>query len=230
MMKMVRENMMEQQSVVFTVTDRVILNSYRSVLDGLAVYLGDGFEFVLHSLEDYDSSVIKIINGHHTGRKIGAPITDLAINMLSKIQEEKLDGAIAYNSRNKKGSPLRSTTIVIHGELHRPIGLLCINFYIDTPLSETFPFFDFVANDTTGLSSENFATDVDTMIEQAYEEASNKVMSDASISPLMKNKEIVNVLNNHGIFKMKDSVVKVAEVMGVSKNTVYMHLRNSKNS
>ena len=28
---------------------------------------------------------------------------------------------------------------------------------------------------------------------------------------------------------MKDSVVKVASILGISKNTVYMHIRNFKN-
>ena len=33
-----------------------------------------------------------------------------------------------------------------------------------------------------------------------------------------------------GIFNMKDSVVKGAALLGISKNTVYMHIRNFKNS
>lgn len=40
---------------------------------------------VLHSLEDTEHSVIKIINGHHTGRTEGMPITDLALQMLEEI-------------------------------------------------------------------------------------------------------------------------------------------------
>ena len=43
-------------------------------MDGLALYLGEGYEFVLHSLEDLSHSVVKIINGHYSNRKPGAPI------------------------------------------------------------------------------------------------------------------------------------------------------------
>lgn len=216
---------MQSGKIKLSATDRIILNSYRSLLDGLANYLGTGFEFVLHSLEDYESSVIKIINGHHTGRKLGAPITDLALNMLNKIQEENLDGYISYESKNKKGRPLYSTTISVYGENHRIIGLICINFYVDTPLSETFPFFEILNKSTHSLMNENFADDVDTLIEQSYSEAYHQVMLDESISSTLKNKEIINILFNQGIFNMKDAVVKVAKVMEVSKNTVYMHLR-----
>ena len=216
---------MQSGKIKLTATDRIILNSYRSFLDGLANYLGTGFEFVLHSLEDFDNSAIKIINGHHTGRKLGAPITDLALNMLNKIREENLDGYVSYESKNKKGRPLRSTTISVYGERHRIIGLICINFYKDTPLSETFPFFEILNVANPIMINENFADDVESLIEQAYTEAAHVVMADESIPSTLKNKEIISRLYNQGIFRMKDAVIKVAKVMDVSKNTVYMHLR-----
>ena len=75
--------------LVLTKTDRIILESYKVVLDGLSKYLGDGYELILHSLEDLEHSVIKIINGHYTGRVEGAPITDLALSMLNKIKEKR---------------------------------------------------------------------------------------------------------------------------------------------
>lgn len=219
---------MKNGNIKLTNTDRMILDSYRIMLDGLANYLGKGFEFVLHSLEDYEYSVIKIINGEYTGRKVGAPITDLALNMLNKIQEENLDGYVSYDSKNKKGRPLRSTTISIYGENSRIIGLVCINFYKDTPLSEVFPFFEIMNNTIPSMMDENFADDVDHLIEQVYTEAYQIVMSDESITSTLKNKEIINMLYNQGVFKIKDAVAKVAKMMDVSKNTVYMHLRSIK--
>ena len=98
---------------MFTETDFRILDSYKSVLDGLAAYLGDGYEIVLHSLHDLDHSVIKIINGHYTGRREGFPITDLALSMLAKIEERPDTNCITYFNRNQKGEPLKSATIVI---------------------------------------------------------------------------------------------------------------------
>lgn len=59
--------------VKLTRADQKILKSYIPTLQGLAAYLGSSYEIVLHSLEDYDHSVIGIINGEHTGRRIGAP-------------------------------------------------------------------------------------------------------------------------------------------------------------
>ena len=124
-------------NIQLTYVDRVILQSYCEMLDGISKYLGGGYEIVLHSLEDCSHSAIKVINGEHTGRKEGAPITDLALMMLEKIKKQTGDEmAITYFSKNKNGDPLKSTTIALKGENQRIIGLLCINFYLNTPLSE----------------------------------------------------------------------------------------------
>lgn len=82
--------------LTLTKTDRMILESYKVVLDGLSTYLGEGYELILHSLEDLEHSVIKIINGHYTGRIEGAPITDLALAMLNKMKEKKEPEPLSY--------------------------------------------------------------------------------------------------------------------------------------
>ena len=71
-----------------TKIDRQILDSYASMIEGLSMYLGSVYEISLHSLEDYDHSVVKIMNGYHSGRTVGAPLTDLALNMLKRIKDQ----------------------------------------------------------------------------------------------------------------------------------------------
>lgn len=121
--------------VKLTRADQKILKSYIPTLQGLAAYLGSSYEIVLHSLEDYDHSVIGIINGEHTGRRIGAPITDLALDMLDELSAGGKASTV-YFSRNKKGEPLKSTTIAVRGEHDRIIGLICINLYLNTSLCD----------------------------------------------------------------------------------------------
>ncbi|MFP3700697.1 PAS domain-containing protein, partial [Burkholderia sp. SIMBA_013] len=66
----------------FEQSDYDILKSYEAVVDGLAMLIGSHCEIVLHSLEDLKCSAVRIANGEHTGRKVGSPITDLALRML----------------------------------------------------------------------------------------------------------------------------------------------------
>ncbi len=219
---------MDENSVILTKSDRIVLESYRAFCEGLANYLGDGYEIVLHSLENLDKSVIKIINGYYTGRKEGAPITDLALHMLENIREQGDAGYIAYFSRNKKNEPMRSTTITITGEQGRIIGLLCINFYLNTPV------FRFLGNlfESGGfpyaVKSETFVDAPEDLIREIVDAVRAEVMADASITAHNRNKEIVTRLAGKGIFKLKDSVVQCAELLGISRNTVYMHIRNAR--
>lgn len=207
--------------------DHLILESYKSVLEGLSEYLGPGYEMVLHSLENIDHAAIKVINGHYTGRKEGAPITDLAMEMLTKIRKSGDPNTnLVYFNRSKKGVPIRSATLPITGEGGRIIGLLCVNFYMDLPLNA---FLDSLVklNHAGTDVVETFASDSDELILATLKGAKAEVLNNGTIPASGKNKEIVSVLHRKGIFKLKNAVEKVAELMGISKNTVYMHIRNS---
>ena len=67
------------------------------------------------------------------------------------------------------------------------------------------------------------------MILSSLSETREAVYSDPNISSANKNKEIVLQLYQRDIFNLKDAVIKVAEQLNISKNTVYMHIRNFKN-
>jgi len=214
------------QEVELTIVDREILNSYAHIINGLADYLGSGYEIVLHSLEDYEHSVINIINGEHTGRVKGVPITDLALEMLEKISREKKD-YISYFTTNKKGEPLKSSTIAIRGEKNRIIGLLCMNLYLNTSFLDIMKvFIPGTQSDTNQLSMENFVDNSDELIESTLKKVRESVMRNDEISVSNKNKIIIYKLDDYGIFNIKDSILKVAELLDISKNTVYMHIRN----
>lgn len=222
---------MDTPFIELTPTDRQILNSYALMLDGLGAYLGEGYELVLHSLESLEHSVIKIINGHYTGRKEGSPITDLALKMLGELEKDPGRTVSPYYNKNKSGSVLRSCTIPITGEHGRIIGLLCMNFHMEIPLSNILQTLAPPQSTVTAAAApaETFSDSIDDLILSSLSETREAVYSDPNISSANKNKEIVLQLYQRGIFNLKDAVIKVAEQLNISKNTVYMHIRNFKN-
>lgn len=209
-----------------TEVDKKILASYSNIIDGLAAYLGSGCEIVLHSLENLDQSVIKIVNGQHTGRKAGAPITNLALEMLKQIQANTNETNITYFTRNTKGEPLKSATIAIIGEQERIIGLLCLNYYLNTPLLTFLSTFGASQADDLSNRQEIFSKTQSELMDEAILQAQQTVYLDTSILPSLKNKKVVEYLYQQGFFKMKNSVQNVAQKLGISKNTVYLHIRN----
>ena len=72
----------------------------------------------------------------------------------------------------------------------------------------------------------NIVNDIDDLLETSIEEIKRKINDDKSISIANKNKEIIRILYKQGLFKIKDSVIKIANTLGISKHTVYLHLRN----
>lgn len=216
---------MEQTTVTLTEVDRSILDSYKHTMDGLADYLGPAYELVLHSLESYEHSVIKIINGHHTGRTEGAPITDLALSMLSALENQVGRDYISYRAKNRMGRPLKAATILVRGEHCRVIALLCMNFYLDTPLSELMT--TWTSGDANGhTATENFAENTDELLDKLVADAVRQTELDPAATARTRNKLIVELLCDWGVFRMKSSVDQVAAILDLSRNTVYLHLRN----
>ena len=214
--------------ISLTLVDQQILNSYCGLIQGLSDYLGDGYEIVLHSLASLENSVIAIVHGEYTGRTVGAPITNRALEMLKYFRETG-ESYNTYFSTNQNGEPLKSTTIAIRGESNRIIGLLCMNFYLNTKFVDILN--GFLSNEksiaaTPQDNSEIFASNVDDMIYYTLDSVRKEVYSDPNISASNKNKAIICSLYDKGIFKIKDSVPKIADRLGISKNTVYLHLRN----
>lgn len=206
------EATMKSPEVQFTPEDRLILDSYCQMLDGLAQYLGTGYELVLHSLEDLEHSAIRVMNSH-TGRSEGAPITELALTMLGRIHAQTQGDTVCYSSTNRDGKPLRSCTIAIRGSEQRIIGLLCINFYMDTPLSQLL---------------ETISPAQSQPVAETYVQNSTETDAEGLAGSVLRNREIVSKLYASGIFNIKDAVIQVADCLNISKNTVYLHLRHCK--
>ena len=214
--------------LVLTDIDRTVLESYKVVLDGLSAYLGSGYELILHSLESLEHSVVKIVNGHYTGRTEGSPITAYALEYLDYAKTLQTPAAKCYFNK-KNGKTLKSVTIPIQGENRRIIGLLCINFHTEISFSEFFSAF--IPPQVNEFQvSETFSSRTEDLIADSVASARTTVYADNSIPVTVKNKEIIRRLYTKGIFNMKEAVVQVADLLGISKNTVYLHLRNIENN
>ncbi|WP_179142056.1 helix-turn-helix transcriptional regulator [Enterococcus faecalis] len=202
------------------------------MLDGLGNFFGSTHEVILHSLENLESSAIKVINGHFSNRKEGAPITDMALKMLSQVESEHDYAVKPYYNKNQKGVILKSSTIPVIGENDRIIGLICINMHLEMPLIDYLQ--DLLPsgqqNDMSQelKNSEHFSDNIDELITTSLTKVKQAVESDPNVSHLNQNKEIVIRLYDQGIFNLKDSVIKIADRLGISKNIIYLHIRNHK--
>ncbi|MGL4734107.1 MAG: helix-turn-helix transcriptional regulator [Enterovibrio sp.] len=205
--------------------DKMILNSYAAVVDGLAALIGQHCEIVLHSLADLNNSVIKIANGQNTGRQVGSPITDHALKMLKDIEGSQKNFSQAYFSRSKGNTLMKSITVAIRNAEQKIIGLLCLNINLDAPFSQILQSFIPQNPLESAVSSVNFASDVVELVDSTVERTISEINADSNVSNHLKNKQIVVDLYDKGIFDIKDAINRVAERLNISKHTVYLYIR-----
>lgn len=225
------EVLLEMESVrvtPFSEHDKIILKSYEAVVDGLASLIGPFCEIVLHSLEDLTTSAIKIANGDNTGRQVGSPITDLALQMLKDIERSERNFSRSYFTRAKGGVLMKSITVAIRNGEQRVIGLLCINVNLDAPFSQVLHSFMPTEEAQAAASAVNFASDVEELVDQTMERTVEEINSDKLVSNNSKNRQIVMDLYDKGIFDIKDAINRVAERLDISKHTVYLYIRQRK--
>lgn len=217
---------MEQSDIVFTAQEQAIFKSYHVLADGMAEFWGDGCEIVIHDLSSLDASVVKIVNGHLSGRQVGAPISDVTLSFVNRMMADPTLRHITYFAKNKRGESFKAFISAITGENNRLIGLFCINFYLNVSFGSLLQTFTPAEKQDTENIFETFVDNSEELMLHALEEAKKTVYGNLSISSSNKNKEIVSQLYQKGIFNLKDSVVTIANHLGISKNTVYMHIRN----
>lgn len=213
-----------EQQIRLDESDRRVLRALEPVVDAIATLFGSNCEVLIHSLEDLSRSVVKIANGHVTGRSLGSPITDLGIKTIRNADNSSSDVVGSYFSKTSTGKTLKSVTALIRNE-NKPIGMLCINLDLSVPLEDVLKTFAVNWNGTGVESPENFAMSSEELVHVTLDKAIEKMSRERQISANTRNKRVVQELHQQGIFDIKGAVDMVAKELGVSRYTIYNYLR-----
>ncbi|MFN4189902.1 MAG: transcriptional regulator [Pseudothermotoga sp.] len=211
-----------------------ILKAFIPVTKGLACMLGPDYEIVLHDITDPEHSVIAIENGHVTGRKIGAPLTDLGLYILRSEKFKDVDVVPNYMTTTSDGRILRSTTIFIRDENEKIIGFLCINFdttkvsMIKQVVDQHLSFQKL--EDLAGANHEKFASRVEELLSEAIQEIKSLTGKPLRYATKEEKLTVLKKLDEKGFFLLKGAVDMLAKEMGNSKFTVYAYLREARNN
>ncbi|GHV63537.1 hypothetical protein AGMMS49587_13890 [Spirochaetia bacterium] len=210
-----------------TVKDRQLLDSVKPIVDGIAAFLGENCEVVLHSFESLDCSVIHIANSHVTGRSLGSPITDLGMKILRESTETSKNVTDCYYSKTTDGKTLRSITIMIRNPSDKPIGMICINLNMDVPLLSMINTLA-VPQTENPVNPENFVANLDELIMTTLRETITTINGHHDIPNHGKNKIIVYELIKKGMFDIRGAIDIVARELSVSRYTIYNYIREHK--
>ena len=204
------------------------LKPYFVIADFIAQFVGPHCEVVLHSLENVQSSVVYIVNGYNTNRKLGAPMTDLGIKQVAEMRKTGKLITGNYFTHNRDGSLFKSISCGCIDADKNLIGFLCINMNLDCPFPEIIKTMMPGMDSQAEVLDEKFNHDMDELLVTVTEQVIDEVSSDRSIPLKQKNRCIIHELFDRGIFQIKGAPQYIADQLNVTKHSVYKYYREVK--
>ncbi|MGE4354483.1 MAG: transcriptional regulator [Oscillospiraceae bacterium] len=225
--------------------NKTLKKHYLTLVQFLGKALGPDYEVVLHDLEQKnDDTITAVSNNHISGREIGAPLTNKALEMIAEKTYVERDYILQYTGVSDDNHLLCSNTMFIKDDDGKLLGMLCINFdgsrysnVCNQVLSLCYPP-HFIAEHgiefnalQKNISSETLpnAEHFPKSITEAMETTIRQVIYNYpvnEVSRLTQNEkiEIVGILNKKGIFQLKGAVSQVAEILETSEASIYRYL------
>lgn len=208
--------------------------------DALARMQGPSTEIVLHDLTNLAHSVVYVVNGDITDRRVGQGVRHLVPEMLTS-HEGKPIGPWWFRYRTKL---IRATTELIYDKAGEIIGALCVNEDVTgeerlfLSLEGRLPgltMTDLKADgDTAGLiKPETSVKDAElsgkpdsvrkTVFRLISETAAQKAYAEAKTNRDVRRR-LVRGLKERDVFLLKGSIEELARLLGLSKVTIYSDL------
>ncbi len=211
---------------------KIIQNNFEmflAVMKGVAGQFGESCEVVLHDhSKGLESSIVAIINGHVTNRKVGDPSSNLGLEV---IRGTDVDGdKYNYFTQTKDGKMLRSTSIYLRDEDGKVAGALCINLDISEFIAAEKAIQSITQRNSIEQNTvkEVFVTDVNEILDHLIQECM-QVIKVPVINMTKKDKmDAIKFFDDRGAFLIKKSGEKLCEFLNISKYTLYTYLAELK--
>ena len=210
----------------YTQEDFAILDSYRTISKSIGSYLGENAELILYSFENKQHSIIHIVNGHLSNKKIGDYLSERDRSVLNELLDKNNDYKNNF-VENVTGEYSKINYTLIKNSNKIPIGLMMINWNYDISLINTLKIFIPEHATSNSKIKENKNSKSEDIILDAIKKVITGIDKD-EVGPSVYNKTIIRKLFNQGIFEFKESVQIVANYLNISHHTVYLHLRSIK--
>lgn len=228
-----------------------ILHQYTLLVNFLGKALGPDYEVVLHDITCEPSKVIAIANSHISDRTVGSPTTNAALQMLAANSYKTNDFLYNYQVSTEDGRILRASTMFIKDDDGSPIGLLGINFddsrgkdlckrLLSLMHPDEFLKSSPVFTPARSLSAEaaapqpdsladDFSMDISTLMEKSFNSVTASLTTPLERLNQQEKKDIVQKLQERGVFKLKGGISFVAKRLSCSPATVYRYLGELEN-
>jgi len=197
-----------------------LLDFVSRLTDALGQTFGKYCEIVVHDFNSPESSIIAITNGNLTGRKVGDTLDALGFQLLKTHPASDL---LNYRTKTKDGKELRSSSVFLRDEKGQIFGALCINVDVSGLLKAQAWIEEALGSASTTID-ERFECSVDEVLETLIQNAICSIGKNPAEMTRDEKVAIVAYLETKGAFLIRYSVERVAELLGMTKYTIYNYL------
>jgi predicted transcriptional regulator YheO len=197
-----------------------LLDFVSRLVDVLGQTFGKHCEIVVHDFNSPESSIIAIANGSLTGREVGDTLDSLGFQLLKTHPASDL---LNYRTKTKDGKELKSSSIFLRDEKGQIFGALCVNVDVSALLKAQEWVQEALGSASTTID-ERFERSVDEVLETLIQNAISSVGKNTADMTREEKVAIVAYLETKGAFLIRYSVERIAELLGMTKYTIYNYL------
>ncbi len=204
------------------------LEMLKQIARALSAQFGPNCEVVIHDLtaRDPERSIVYIVNGHVTGRRLGDGPSTVVMEQLLHAQEDPTDH-LGYLTRTPDGKILKSSTVYIRDGRGRVSAILAINYDISSLLmveNAIGSMVHTVEEEARGHEERITVLNVSDLLEDLIEQSVALVGKPVALMNKADKVRAIQFLSQHGAFLITKSGDKVAKHFGISKYTLYSYI------
>lgn len=205
---------------------RFDLDFLKTFFDRLGVLLGSKCEIVVHDLSgDLNHTIVYIVNGEVSGRKVGGCPTNLFFERLNNLEEDSEEFKDYYTT-TADGRVIRScTTFIYDGD--KIVGAVCVNIDISDVLkmAETLqPIIGKAATEEREMINEHFVKNVQDLLDVYLADAEALIGKPGTQMNRQEKLVALAYLDQRGVFQISKAHVRLCEFFDISKYTLYNYL------
>lgn len=203
-----------------------------STSHGIARQFGKDCEVCIHdlSVKDLEHTIIFIINGHVSGRKIGDGASKVVLETLEAIEKgDIIVDHLGYRTTTQDGRILKSSTVFLKDSTGKYRWVLGINYDVTALMNV-----DAALQSITTVESHDSNGDgqIPLNVNDLLDNLINQSVKRIGKPPALMNKEekiqAIQFLRDAGAFLITKSGDKVSNFYGISKFTLYSYIDQSK--
>lgn len=206
-------------------TNDYLFETYIRMADAIYSIFNVNCEVVIHDITNVGSSLI-YMKGDVTGRSVGAPTTEVILRELKKKPEDikDLNGVITNTARGKM---IKTSIVFIRNEAGQVVGFMGINLDI-TEANRLHQMLGEMIQPDESHDGQQFDESYAMHIDEVFDQITKSTIVELGIDIENLKREdrikFVRHLENKGMFLIQGSVDRIAELVGVSKQTIYNSL------